>query len=100
MLTVSLNSGLRIPKKVSSDSLSQSVRWSLTRHISRVGGQLLMLRECVKSSGYQVVSGHVSPRFAGSARQQLELVSRQQLHFASRCWLLSLELALARGDVR
>lgn len=48
VLTVSLNSGLRI-RKVSSDSVSQSVTLSLTTHISRAGGRLLMLRECVKS---------------------------------------------------
>lgn len=98
VLTGSLNSGLRI-RKVSSDSLSQSVTLSLTTHISRAGGRLLMLRECVKSAGYQLVSGHLCPGFAGSARHPLELVLGRQLHFASGCWLLSLELALARGDM-
>lgn len=98
VLTVSLNSGLRI-RKFSSDSVSQSVTLSLTTHISRAGGRLLMLRECVKSAGYQLVSEHLCPGFAGSARHQLELVLRRQLHFASGCWLLSLELALARGDM-
>lgn len=65
MVTVSLNSGLRIHKKVSRESLSQRVRLSLTSHISRADGQLPMLRECVKAAGCQVVSGHAFPPMLG-----------------------------------
>ena len=53
-----------------SDLLNQRVRLSLNTHISRASWQLFVLRERVKSAGYSVVWGHLSPSFAGSAPHQ------------------------------